>query len=115
MDTLSLTNRNLFGLLELDPAGMVLYSRIDRDNDQDATPDLNGSNFFTEVVSFLNGAEFRQRIENFTQRDIPAESFTFDCKFEDCMVPVRVLLARMRERSDGNRTKSVLVHIKKQR
>jgi hypothetical protein len=115
MNTLALTSRNIFGLLELDAAGTVLYSRVDRDGDSDAiAPEVVGSNFFTEVASFENVEEFRQQIKEFTLKDIPADSFTFTCQFGDGEeVLVRVLVARMREQTDGSRTKSTLVHIRK--
>ncbi len=114
MGALSVAANNLFGLLELDHAGTVLYSRLDGDAMKEAPADIRGSNFYTEVASFANVEEFRQRLARFAETENPAESFTFECRF--CggeVVSVRVLLARMRQRADGRPTESVLVHIRK--
>jgi hypothetical protein len=98
----------LLGLLELDPAGTVLYARLERD----VRRDMSGMNFFSEVAPFKNVEEFRRRLEEFSKGKEQANSFNFTCDFEDDTVPVRVLVARIRERSNSERTKSILVHIR---
>jgi hypothetical protein len=104
----------LFGLFELDTAGTVLYSRIEPDGQPTgAPPDLAGRNFYAEVAPFHNVEEFRRRVTQFTAGASPTANFKFDCQYGDCAQPVKVLLARIRERADGRRTKSVLVHIRK--
>ena len=109
------SDNNFFGLLELDRAGTVLYSRLDGDKGKEASADICGSNFYTEFAPFANVAEFRERLSRFAAGASPAESFVFDCRCHDGQtVPVRVLLARMRQRADGSgRSDSVLVHIRK--
>ena len=105
---------NFFGLLELDHAGTVLYSRLDGDVGKEASADICGSNFYTEFAPFKNVEEFRERLGQFAKTDKPAESFIFDCHCHGGeVVPVRVLLARMRQRADGSRMEYVLVHIRK--
>jgi hypothetical protein len=114
MGTLTVDAYNFFGLLELDHAGTVLYSRLDGDAGREAAADICGSNFYTEVTPFENVAEFRERLSRFARGDNPAESFIFDCRCHGGeIVPVRVLLARMRQRADGRPEESVLVHIRK--
>lgn len=111
-----LQQQKLFGLLELDSAGTVLYSRLEADDTGDpdcSVADVTGHNFFSEVVPFLNVEDFHQRLETFDKGCEQANSFEFNCDYEDGAVQVRVLLARIRERSNDYRTKSVLVHIKK--
>jgi hypothetical protein len=110
MSVSPLTGEALLGLFELDEAGTVLYSRIEPDG---AGPDISGRNFYDEVALFENVAEFRRRVTEFTRGASPAESFKFDCRCEGFIRPVKVLLARIRERVDHARTKSVLVHIRK--
>lgn len=106
--------QRLYGLFELDPVGTVLYSRVEPDGDGgDGGPDVTGRNFYEEVAPFGNVEEFRRRIVQFTQGGSPADSFRFDCQYDGSALPVRVLLARIRERSSHDRTKSVLVHIRK--
>ncbi|HEX8097648.1 MAG TPA: hypothetical protein VF507_06410 [Pyrinomonadaceae bacterium] len=114
MSTSILAGKKFYGLLELDAAGTVLYSRVEKNGDgDDPPPDFSGSNFFTEVAPFENIEEFRRRLDGFKRGEVPAQSFTFTCQFVDGPVPVRVLLARIRERSKGGHTKSILVHIRR--
>jgi hypothetical protein len=114
MNASLLTGEELFGLFELDEAGTVLYSRIEPDGEPCGTaPDMSGRNFYEEVAPFENVAEFRRLVTEFAHGASPADSFKFDCRYEGCVYPVKVLLARIRERVNHDRTKSVLVHIRK--
>lgn len=109
-----LTGEELFGLFELDEDGTVLYSRIEPDGEPGGTaPDVSGRNFYDEVAPFENVAEFRRHVAEFTRGVGPADSFKFDCRYDGCVRPVKVLLARIRERMNHDRTKSVLVHIRR--
>lgn len=114
MNTSILDEQKLFGLFELDSAGTVLYSRIETDGRSSAAaPDVAGHNFFDEVAPFENAEELRQRISSFTHGEVQADNFQFTCQFNDAFLPVKVLLARIGERTNGNHTKSILVHIRK--
>ena len=106
--------RKLFGLVELDPAGTVLYTRFEPDGSPQS-PDYTGLNFYTEVAPFSNVAEFRSHLDGFGRGSQPSLSMDFTCDYEDGPLPVRVLLARIRERSDLDVTKSILVHIRRAR
>jgi hypothetical protein len=109
-----LDQRKLFGLFELDPTGTVLYSRIERDGDARGTsPNVAGHDFFNEVAPFENAEELRLRVRDFTDGEGQADNFHFTCRLESGALPVKILLARIRERADGKRTKSVLLHIRK--
>ena len=107
--------RKLFGLVELDAAGTVLYSRFESDGALPAgsAPDNTGRNFYTEVVPFSNVVEFRSQLDRFSRGSQPALSFVFTCDYEDGPLQVKVLLARIRERPQADETKSVLVHIRR--
>ena len=111
MSSLTLTTQKLFGLLELDPRGTVIFSKLEGDEKLAGALDVVGRNFFSEVATFLNVAEFRQRFETFDSNPEPSSSFMFNCDYEDGSVPVKVLLARLRE--DMGYPGSVLVYIKK--
>ena len=114
MSRLILSHEKIFGLLELDAAGRVLYSRLEGDGNLDGSAaDVAGRNFFSEVAPFMNVEEFHQRLDNFNRSSAQAERFVFNCDYEDGAVPVRVLLARNSSRSNDYRTKSLLVHIKR--
>jgi hypothetical protein len=118
MSSPSQAAQKFFGLFELDTAGTVLYSRAESEGEPDgepdeSAPDVTGRNFYDEVVPFGNVEEFRRRVVQFTQGGSPADSFRFDCQYDGTAVPVRVLLARIRERASKELTKSVLVHIRR--
>lgn len=114
MSAALLTEEELFGLFELDDAGTILYSRIEPDVEQASMwPDMAGRNFYDDVAPFENVEEFRRRVAQFTQGASPADSFNFDCLYEGYAHPVKVLVARIRERLNNDCTKSVLVHIRK--
>ena len=105
------TTQKFFGLLELDPLGTVIFSKLDGDEILAGAVNVVGRNFFSEVATFLNVAEFRQRFETFDSNPEPSNSFMFNCDYGDGAVPVKVLLARLRE--DTKYRGSVLVYIKK--
>ena len=107
--------RKLFGLVELDPAGTVLYTRFEPDGVAPfgLAPDYTGLNFYTEVAPFRNVGEFRKQLDRFSLGSQPAHTLDFTCDYEDGPVYVKVLLARIRERSQGDATKSILVHIRR--
>lgn len=113
MSSVILSQQKLFGLLELDAAGTVLYSVLESDGNFDGSADVAGHNFYSEVAPFMNVEEFHQRLDTFNMSSERAHSFVFDCDYEDGAVPVRVLLARIPVRTNGDHTKSLLVHIKK--
>lgn len=101
--------QRLYGLVELDAAGTVLYTRFESDGAHDCA----GLNFYTQVAPFKNIADFKRRLDDFTRGSQPAHSMDFTCDYEDGPVLVRVLFARIRERSQADVTKSVLVHIRR--
>jgi hypothetical protein len=114
MNALLLDQQKLFGLFELDPAGKVLYSRMEPNEDgPNLAPNVDGRNFFDDVAPFANATELRSRIASFASSDWAADNFNFTCHFENGPLPVKILLARIRERSDGTHTKSILLHIRK--
>jgi hypothetical protein len=105
--------QDLFGLFELDEKGMVLYSRVEYEKPK-SVPDkgLNGSNFLTVVEAFDGGNQIAEKITFFTTSSMVADSFRATLKGESGVLPVKILLARIRDRSSAGRTKSVMVHIK---
>ena len=107
----------LFGFFELDAAGTVLYTRLEPDGNPTSggAPDYAGRNFYTEVAPFRNVVEFRGQLDGFSRGSQPAHSMDFTCDYEDGPLLVRVLLARIREQSQADVTKSILVHIRRVR
>jgi hypothetical protein len=107
-------SQKFFGLIELGADGTVLYSRIESDGGgHSSAAEVTGRNFFSEVASFLNVGEFRECLDCFRRGSQQAASIPFICQYEDGPVKVKVLLARMQERSAHDVSKSLLVHIRK--
>jgi len=109
-----IVEQKFFGLAELGMDGTVLYSRMESDGDRLLpAANITGRNFYSEVATFRNVGEFQKCLGDFTRSSQQAHSFHFTCQYEDGPVRVKVLLARVRERSVDDVTKSVLVHIRK--
>lgn len=111
------TRTKLLGMFELDAADTVLYSRVETEGrgDDIPAPDLSGRSLFEGGGPFANAEELRRRINSFRTNGAQADSFDFTCEYEDGPVPVRVLMARVRECADRESTKSVLIHIRQKR
>jgi hypothetical protein len=106
----------MYGLVELDPAGTVLYTRFEGEGAAAfSARDVTGLNFYTQVAPFRNVGELRQRLDDFGRGTQAAYSMDFTCDYADGPLPVRVLLARIRERSQHDVTKSILVHFRRAR
>ncbi len=110
----NLTSQELFGLFELDSAGTVLYSRV-RENNQllNSKPDRVGQNYFEEIAPFENINEFRRRFTNFVKSRSSSESFTFDCRFQEAVVSVKVMMSGAFEVSSSEPANIVILDIRK--
>jgi hypothetical protein len=114
MDVLQPTKTELFGLFELDTTGIVLYHRIDPMTEPcTSSPNVAGRNFFDDVAPFENREEFRRCVNQFTRGERFADSFDFKCCYNGSAEQVRVLLARIPEATNPNKTKAILVHIRR--
>ena len=108
--------QKMYGLIELDQEGTVLYTRFEGDGAASfSARDFTGLNFYTQVAPFRNVSEFRQRLDDFSRGTSAAYSMDFTCDYADGPLHVRVLLARIRERSRQDVTKSILVHFRRAR
>jgi hypothetical protein len=106
--------QKLYGLIEIDQAGTVLYTRFEGDGAASfAALNTTGRNFYTEVAPFRNVGEFRRQLESFLRGTQPAHSIDFTFDYDDGPLPGRVLLARISERAERDVTKSILVHIRR--
>jgi hypothetical protein len=101
------------GIFELDDNGIVIYSSFEETNSWiGAEKDIKGRDFFNEVLGFTNVGDLQRRLEAFKAEAIPARSFDFVCHFNQQSVPVKVLLARLCDKLDGQ-PKSILVHLRR--
>lgn len=109
-----IASQKFFGLIELDADGMVLYSRMESDAEwHHPAHNITGRNFYSEVAPFRNVEEFHLCLDNFSRSSQATNTIPFTCQYEDGPVLVKVLLARVRERSEHDLKKSILVHIRK--
>ncbi|PYS69327.1 MAG: hypothetical protein DMF69_17350 [Acidobacteria bacterium] len=114
MATTTINQQDLFGLFELDEDGVVLYSRMEEQGAKTTTQTKwIGTNFFEVVGAFDTKDQIRAQITSFARSSTAAASFQASFKGESEYFPVKILLARIRDRISIERTKSVLVHIKK--
>lgn len=109
--------KKLYGLFELDADGTIIYSRDISELGYFGTAanaSLVGRNFFDEVAPFKNVEEFRRLFKYFMKGANAAENLVFDCCFdESVVVPVKVKLSQISERESDERTKLVIVDIRK--
>ena len=113
MSVRPLDQQESLGIFEIDDDCKVIYSSLDDSNSWvGAEKDINGLDFFTEVLGFTNVADLQRRLEAFKAEAISASSFDFVCHFQHQSVPVKVLLARLHNQPDGN-SGSVLVHLRR--
>ena len=111
--------QKLFGLFELDADGTIVHSRSAATAaafgfGEAVGATLVGRNFFDEIAPFKNVEEFRRRFRYFMKGSSATENFVFDCRFDDdAVVPVKVKLAHICEREFAERTRLVIVDIRK--
>jgi hypothetical protein len=104
----------LFGLLELDAAGTVLYYNSERDTSVEAqTRDIVGRNLFADITPAPDAGELERQIGNFRRSESPSRSLNFTFHYDRGDVHARILLARIRERSEQGGRESMLVHIRR--
>lgn len=101
------------GLLEMDYSGTILYYERERDGASGGdAPDLVGRNLFTDVTPVSCSPDFRRLVKGFCDGHAPNASFQCAVRIGDRDLPVRVLLARLHEKSQAGRRDSVIVQIK---
>jgi photoactive yellow protein len=105
-----------YGLLELDAEGTVIYYRSENKG-LFVTPEseIVGRNFFTDIAAISQAKEFQNEIKDFRRSHAPAYSFNFSFALKNRSLPVRVLLARVRERptlGESTPAESLYVHIR---
>jgi len=104
-------------MFELDSSNTVRYSRFEGEGRgaERGANDISGAILFDASEPFSNSEEFRRRINNFRSNGAHADSFDFTFDYEDGPLPVRVLMARVRESSEADSAKSVLIHVRQRR
>lgn len=107
------TAEPFFGLVELDPAGTIVYSRLENKAADRGGPAVDGQNFFTDLRPVSNVEDFRELMCQFAHSSVSASHYDFECRAgANGNYAARVSISRICERSDGRITKSFLVHFK---
>ncbi|HEX8288415.1 MAG TPA: hypothetical protein VF556_10485 [Pyrinomonadaceae bacterium] len=104
--------QKVFVIFELNADGTVLYFR-DAGNGfaSDLQPNPIGHNFF-EITLFENAEELRHRFNNFIKGHDTVENFKTTLSVANDLLPARVMLMRVFERSNNERAQSVIVDIR---
>src|SRR5215210_2318425 len=98
--------QELFGLFELDEFGTILYSRVESSSRLGETvSDLTGKNFFKEIAVFADADAMRKKLSGFRSGTSVADTFRSLYTHEDSHFPVKILLARIRDKGNSAQTK----------
>lgn len=112
MNVSKINQNNLFGVVELDSAGTIVYSNFEKEDETEISEDVTGLNFYDEVAPFNNADELRNRIKTFNSGSSATAVLEFICKFEDGFLLVRILLAKVNDKSSVADKNFTLVQIK---
>jgi photoactive yellow protein len=101
-----------FGLLELDPAGVVVrYSPALEQNPKVKSDDVLGRNFFTEVVPAPEVKDHQARFRLFMAQGQTRDQFSATFPSEEGQIKVQILLALITEKSEQGGERLALVRI----
>ena len=107
------SKEELFGLFELDDAGVVRYSRpVFSVRQNDGEDPLIGQNFFEHAL-FGNIDDLHRHFKRFVYSHRGAESFTLDCLFETETIKAKVLMTRAFETELFPASNVVMLDIRK--
>jgi hypothetical protein len=102
-----------FGLFELDADWTVLYYKPDsRDTADNGDSGFVGRNLLTEIPALALAREFQDRLNDFRKSHAPADSFHYTFSSERGQIQMKILLARLHERSGQDSIESILLHIR---
>jgi hypothetical protein len=89
-------SNEVFGLFELDDDGNVRYSRSHAGGDHVS---MIGQNFF-ELFDAESGHDLRRHFKRFIDSREAANSFTFDCPYNEAIVKAKVVMTRAFQTED---------------
>ena len=112
INTTQNVQQKVFVIFELNADGTVLYFRNAGDDFAgDLQPNPVGHNFF-EMTLFENAEDLRRRFNNFIKGHDTVENFKTTLAIVNDLLPARVMLMRVFERSNNERAQSVIVDIR---
>ena len=93
MNTATISRDSVIGFFELDDSGIVKYSRTGVSADGLSEHSIIGEDFF-ELAAFRNSGELKRLFRRFVESREAADSFPFDCCFDNTVVHTKVTLTR---------------------
>ena len=93
MNTATISRDSVLGFFELDDSGIVKYSRTGVSSDGLSEHSIIGEDFF-ELAAFRNSGELKRLFRRFVESREAADSFPFDCCFDNTVVHTKVTLTR---------------------
>lgn len=112
--TLCLTPHSLFGVFELDTDGTVLYcGKVENSHLTELQPDLVGRNLFEELADFGESSNLQKRFKRFVNASRPTDNFNFSFDLGEKAVEAKIMMVRVRVRSDENNGDLIVVDIRK--
>ena len=93
MITATIPRDSLLGFFELDDSGKIKYSRTGISPDGVTEHSIIGQDFF-ELAAFRNSGELKRLFRRFVESREAADSFPFDCCFDNTVMHTKVTLTR---------------------
>lgn len=93
MISATLSRDSILGFYELDDSGIVKYSRTGNSADGVTEHSIIGQDFF-ELAAFRNSGDLKRLFRRFVESREAADSFPFDCCFDNTVVHTKVTLTR---------------------
>ena len=116
IEDLSKPKPELYGVFEISDDGTILYSRQKSAGSDkfsfEKMPQIIGRNYYDEIAPFENKEEFRQRVSKFIKSDFPSKNFIFDCRINGHNFPVKIMLVRVTDRTNGELAKVTIIDIR---
>jgi hypothetical protein len=108
-----MNTQGTFGLYELSNDGTVLYTR-GASVANEGTYELIGRDFFREVAQFVNKEALRSHFRSFLSSARPADSFGFDCEYQEGSVRTKITMTRGHETNNDGTASIVIMNIKQE-
>ena len=103
-----------FGILELDPTGVVRRYRPEQTRSSaTSAAEIIRRNIFTDISAVAQSKELPERLHAFLRSSQPTEKFNLTLHCNDSDVEAQILLVHIYEQSEQGRERLSLVHIRR--
>lgn len=113
-DTTTLFSESDVCLFELTDSGTILYCRNNAGLQLNKiSTEIVGRNLFEESAPFENTEELQGLLHRFIKNDSQSQTFTFQCRIKNKVIPARIMLVRANNKLDKERGETTIVDIRK--